>query len=93
MEIIRKYYFPLKLEIIPCIPGLVMSLLSGIDEQNEALLNDVLRTFEDAEKCVGKKYVIGAVWMVFKLKFNYYITFLRQSSEAQKIEQLASNIS
>ncbi len=46
-----------------------MSLLSGIDEQNEALLNDVLRTFEEAEKCVGKKYVVGAVWMVIKMIF------------------------
>lgn len=51
-------------------PGLVMSLLSGIDEQNEALFNDVLRTFEEAEKCVGKKYVVGAVWMVLTTTYK-----------------------
>jgi len=64
IDLLNKYYFPLKIELIPCIPGLVMSLLPGLDEQNEELQKSVHEALRKAGECVGTKYLIGAVWMV-----------------------------
>lgn len=67
LELLNRYYFPLKLELIPCIPGLIISLLPGLNEQNEELQKSVYEAFKKAEECVGTKYLLGAVWMVFIL--------------------------
>ena len=69
IELLNKYYFHLKIELIPCIPGLVMSLLPGLDEQNEELQKSVLEALKKAEECVGPKYLLGAVWMVINILF------------------------
>lgn len=61
LEIIQKYYFPLNLQLIPCIPGLILSILPGLDENLEELKNNVFKTIEEAENCVGKKYLYGAI--------------------------------
>ena len=61
------YYFPLGIELIPCMPGLVMSILPGLDEQNEALQKSVLEALRVAGECVGTKYLLGAIWMVLHI--------------------------
>jgi len=60
----RDHYFPLGKQLIPCITGLTVSILPGVEEQNEALQKDVFNTLDQLSNCVTKKYFIGAVWMV-----------------------------
>lgn len=82
MRILNQYYFPLDVELVPCIPGLVMSLLPGLDEQNEELQKNVLDALKTASECVGLKYLLGSIWMVPDSKFKSFLSELasRRSS-------------
>ena len=64
LDLVTEYYFPLKLELIPCIPGLIVSILPGLEERDAELEKKVLYTLDKAGECVGRKYLIGAIWMV-----------------------------
>ena len=64
LSLYREHYFPLGKQLIPCITGLVVSILPGIEEQNETLQKDVFSTLDQLSNCVTKKYFVGAVWMV-----------------------------
>lgn len=44
-------------------PGLVISILPGLEEQNELLQKRVFSIMDNAGEAVGKKYLLGAVWM------------------------------
>jgi len=45
-------------------PGLVISILPGLDEQNEQLQKRVYSILDKAGEAVGRKYLLGAIWMV-----------------------------
>jgi len=71
----REHYFPLGKQLIPSITGLVVSILPGIEEQNENLQRDVFSTLDQLSNCVTKKYFLGAVWMVnsiYKIRYLSY---------------------
>ena len=65
LELYQKYYYPLKKQLIPCIPGLVVSILPGLDEQNEELQKKVFASLDQACESAGKRHFIGALWMVW----------------------------
>lgn len=37
VDIVKQYFLPLQLELIPCLPGLILSLLPVLEENNELL--------------------------------------------------------
>ncbi len=71
LQLYREHYFPLGKQLIPCITGLVVSILPGVDEQNEGLQKDVYSTLDQLSEVVTKKYFIGAIWMVFLFDFYH----------------------
>ena len=46
LDLIENYYLPLKMNLIPCIPGLVVSILPGLEENNEEIQKKVLHTLD-----------------------------------------------
>jgi hypothetical protein len=37
LDVIEEHYFPLKHDLIPCMPGLVIAILPSLEENNEEL--------------------------------------------------------
>lgn len=70
LDLIEDYYLPLGKNLIPCMPGLVISILPGIEEQNELLQKRVYGILDKAAEAVGRKYLLGSVWMVNMCSFN-----------------------
>jgi hypothetical protein len=35
LEIIQSYFIPVGRDLIPCVPGLILSILPGLEENNE----------------------------------------------------------
>ncbi len=64
LSLYRDHYFPLGKQLIPCITGLTVSILPGVEEPNEAMQKDVFLTLDQLSAAVTKKYFVGAVWMV-----------------------------
>lgn len=50
-------------EIIPSLPGLLLCLLPGLDDNNEALLKKLNQTLDQLFKAAGRRYFIGSLWM------------------------------
>ena len=67
LDLIEDYYLPLGRNLIPCIPGLVISILPGLEEQNELLQKRVYHILDKAGEAVGRKYLLGAIWMVLTI--------------------------
>jgi len=63
LSLYRDHYFPLGKQLIPCVAGLTISILPGVEEPNEAMQKDVFNTLDLLGNAVTRKYFIGAVWM------------------------------
>lgn len=63
LDIYETLFLPLEMELIPCAPGLIVSILPGLLENNEELQRRTLGFFEKLQLKIGKKYVYGAVWL------------------------------
>ena len=63
LELIQRNYTPLGRELIPMISGLVSSILPGLDDQLESIQKMVYQTLDLLQKSVGRRYLIGSIWM------------------------------
>ena len=64
LDLIEDYYLPLEINLMPCISGLINSILPGIEEKQDLIRKRVLNTLDHAMKNVGRKFLMGAIWMV-----------------------------
>ena len=46
LALIQKYYLPLGPHLIPCLSGLVVAILPGLEENNEELQKNVMNTLD-----------------------------------------------
>ena len=63
LDLIETHYFPLKHNLIPCMPGLIIAILPSLEDSNEDLQKRVFGTLDKAMSCVGKKFFMGSIWM------------------------------
>lgn len=64
LEIFRKYYLVLDIQMIPMLTGLLSCLLPGLEEQDETLQKQILELLNDINLVVGDKFFLSAVWFV-----------------------------
>jgi hypothetical protein len=43
LNILEKYYYPLKKELLPCMGGLISSIIVGMEDTNEEMMKKVLK--------------------------------------------------
>jgi hypothetical protein len=53
-KLYEKFYFPLKKELIPCLPSLISSILFGLEEQDEVVLKETISTLDALSVAVDK---------------------------------------
>jgi len=70
LELINNYFIPLKRDLIPCLPGLISSLIPGLEEtSSEQLTKELHKTFNKIMEVVGRRYFIGTLWMaIFRIQ-------------------------
>lgn len=64
LEIFRKYYLALDIQIIPMLTGFISCLLPGLDEQDETLQKQIFELLNDINLIVGDKFFLSSVWFV-----------------------------
>ncbi|KAH3759450.1 Protein dopey [Pelomyxa schiedti] len=62
LKLIDQYYLPQKKFLIPCLKGLVMSLLSGIEEQSSEFYPQVLQMLDTIRRDSDETEFFRAVW-------------------------------
>lgn len=64
IDIFRKYYLVLEIQLIPMLTGFVSCLLPGLEEQDETLQNQIVDLLNDINNIVGDKFFLSTVWFV-----------------------------
>lgn len=64
IEIFRKYYLILEIQIIPMLTGFLSCVLPGLEEQDETLQKQIIELLNDINDIVGDKFFLSAVWFV-----------------------------
>ena len=64
LKIVKEYYIPLKRQIIPCLPGLLMVLIPVLDDNVEEVVKELFKILDMIKNAAGRKYYIGCIWMV-----------------------------
>jgi aspartate-semialdehyde dehydrogenase len=63
LDLLQKYYYPLGVQLIPTIGGLLTSIIVGMEDTNEEQVKKVLSSLDAACECVGVTVFYGALWM------------------------------
>lgn len=61
IELLERFYLPLGKELIPCLGGLLMALLPGLEEQGE-LYARVLKLMNRVRDCTHPSLFMLALW-------------------------------
>ncbi|EGR31419.1 n-terminal domain protein [Ichthyophthirius multifiliis] len=85
IDIIEYYYVPVGRELIPCIPGLILCLLPGFEENNKEIKLKIKNCLLLLMKACGRKYFYGGFWMAIKRVQKE--TFSKQEIEEQQEQQ------
>lgn len=62
MSIFETYYLPLKNNLIPCLPGLLISVLPGLEEEGSEIYDRVLKFINDLSTTVDTSIFYRALW-------------------------------
>ncbi|KRX02740.1 Armadillo-type fold [Pseudocohnilembus persalinus] len=66
LDLVNDYMVPLDREIIPCLPGLLLCLVPGLEDNNEGLIKKLNLTMQNLFQAAGRRYFIGSLWMTIK---------------------------
>lgn len=55
VELIKKYFIPLQIELIPCLPGLMLALLPVLEENNDQLNKELYELMDLINRAVGRR--------------------------------------
>lgn len=90
LELYKNHYLSLGKELIPCLPGLVVSVLPGLDEQNEEVQKGVLFILDELLSQTGSpKEFIGCLWMALMRVPSVRTASIKYLTRRQKMKLLA----
>lgn len=62
MGIFENYYLPLKNNLIPCLPGLMISVLPGLEEEGSEIFDRVLKFVNNVGTIIDSPTFYRALW-------------------------------
>ncbi|BAM38943.1 uncharacterized protein TOT_010000408 [Theileria orientalis strain Shintoku] len=66
LNIIDKYYIPLGPNLIPCLIGLLICIIPGLEDDKSETYDMVYNLLEKISKRVPEKYFMSALWLILK---------------------------
>ncbi|PFH37119.1 hypothetical protein BESB_035770 [Besnoitia besnoiti] len=66
LDLINAYYLPLGRQLIPCLSGLLVSVLPGLDDDKAPVFTYVLSTVWRLRDCVGERTFAAALWLALR---------------------------
>ncbi|KAK1443119.1 dopey-related protein [Babesia gibsoni] len=64
LNLIEQYYIPLGTKLLPCLIGLLISILPGLDDDKSESYEQVYRVLERVCDCVSEKSYMRALWLI-----------------------------
>ncbi|KAJ3063956.1 hypothetical protein HK102_008342, partial [Quaeritorhiza haematococci] len=63
LSLYEKYYLPLGVKLKPCLKGLILALLPGLEEEGNEFFERVLNMLDALSKSVGQGYFFHCLWL------------------------------
>jgi len=63
LKIFLSYFFELGIELIPCLPALIIAVLPSLDEPNEELQKNILSMLDSVCESAGYRFFYEAMWL------------------------------
>ncbi|CAD8052257.1 unnamed protein product [Paramecium primaurelia] len=90
LSILEKYYYPLKKELLPCMGGLINSIIVGMEDTNEEMMKKVMSSLDQACESVGIKQFFGLLWITIirsvRSRLGVYKYLMKRWTKQQQIE-------
>lgn len=66
LDLIDQYFLPLGPGLLPCLSGLLVGLLPGLEDSKSECYERIMRTFQSisSRNCVGEKNFMCTLWLV-----------------------------
>ncbi|KAK2197421.1 bifunctional Protein dopey/Dopey [Babesia duncani] len=64
LNLIDQYYIPLNKRLFPCLIGLLICILPGLDEEKSETYEAVFKILEKISNCVSEKSFMRALWVI-----------------------------
>lgn len=95
LELYENYYLPLKQELYPSLPGLVLSLLPGLEEETSEFYPKVLALLDALSLAVDMRQFYFSLWKALLQSpharlpaLNYLLTRLPKQKSDKELEFL-----
>lgn len=62
LELFERYYIPLGLQAVPCLPGLVLALLTAMEDLGSDVYRRALKLLDKLAASTGIESFMRAVW-------------------------------
>ncbi|KFG41812.1 Dopey, N-terminal domain-containing protein, partial [Toxoplasma gondii p89] len=66
LDLINAYYLPLGTHLTPCLSGLLVSMLPGLDDDKAPAFGYVSSTLWRLRDCVGERTFVAALWLALR---------------------------
>ncbi|POM85314.1 Dopey, N-terminal family protein [Cryptosporidium meleagridis] len=66
LDLIDQYFLPLGPGLLPCLSGLIVGLLPGLEDSKSECYDRIMKTFQSisSRNCVGEKNFMCTLWLV-----------------------------
>ncbi|KAH8741038.1 hypothetical protein FG386_002584 [Cryptosporidium ryanae] len=66
LDLIEKYFLPLGPSLLPCLSGLLVGLLPGVEDPKSECYERLMKTFQliSNDNCVGEKNFMSTLWLI-----------------------------
>ena len=62
LDLFERYYVPLGVRVVPCLPGLVLSLLSAMEDVGSEFYHRAVKLLDALTECTPIEAIMSAIW-------------------------------
>ncbi|CAD8055261.1 unnamed protein product [Paramecium sonneborni] len=96
LNILEKYYYPLQKDLLPCMGGLISSIIVGMEDTNEEMMKKVMNSLDQAADSIGLKQFFGLLWVSIirsgRCRLGAYKYLMKRWTKQQQIDNENCNL-
>ncbi|CAD8140880.1 unnamed protein product [Paramecium pentaurelia] len=90
LNILETYYYPLQKDLLPCMGGLISSIIVGMEDTNEEMMKKVMNSLDQAAESVGIKQFFGLLWVSIirsgRCRLGAYKYLMKRWTKQQQVD-------
>lgn len=100
IDLIKTFYLPIGKDLLPCLNGLVMALVPGLEETNSEFYRSIVKLLDEVGEKVGQRNLFHSLWKTVSLNpsirigaINYLMERLPKKKQEGDLDMYMPNVS